>query len=95
MAWRLHRLVFVHTHPKLRTRALLHRGLANERRLFILTLLLEHPRTGIELVRYLHIRPACVSRHLRMLITAGLVYGQRKGEAVKFYPVERTVRRYF
>lgn len=86
---------FVHTHPQFTQQALLHRGFANERRLFILQMLLQRPRTGQDLVQVLKIRPAAVSKHLRVLMTAGLVYGIREKKSVNFYAVQDLVRRYF
>jgi len=86
--------IFMHTHPQFRKKALLYRGLANERRLSILILLQQHPQTGVELVRYLKIRPSCVTKHLRILMTARLVYGKRNKGSVQFYVVDGVVRRF-
>lgn len=74
----------MYTHRQFRDPALLFRGLANERRLFMLSLLLVRSHTGVELQRQLGIRPACVSKHLGKLMTAGLVKGKRKRMAVQF-----------
>ncbi|MBI4415259.1 MAG: winged helix-turn-helix transcriptional regulator [Candidatus Kerfeldbacteria bacterium] len=79
----------MHTHPYFRQTALLHRGLCNERRLFVLSLLLQRPHTGVELARLVGIRPACISKHLRVLMTAGLVEGKRVKMAVRFSVIDR------
>lgn len=76
---------FVHTHPKLQSYALIHRALSNERRLMILRILwLEGPKTNKELARRLGIRGSSVSRHVHILLKAGLVEGKRKKNEVEF-----------
>ncbi|MBI4415238.1 MAG: winged helix-turn-helix transcriptional regulator, partial [Candidatus Kerfeldbacteria bacterium] len=74
---------------------LLYRGLANERRLFILSLLVHRPYTGVELRQRLGICQPCVTKHLRVLMTAQLVFGERVRGAVKFKVGDASsVRRY-
>lgn len=85
----------VHTNPQFRKQALLYRGFANERRLFILTLLSRRPHTGNELVKIISIGPSSISKHLRVLMTAGLVYGVRYKKSVKFYAVNTIIRKHY
>jgi DNA-binding transcriptional ArsR family regulator len=64
---------------------LFHKALGNERRVYILYLLWKFgPHTGVELVEKLVIHPSAVSRHLHVLLKAGLLVGQRKGMEVYF-----------
>ncbi len=89
-----HSPIFMHTHPQFRQRALLYRGLANERRLYILSLLLRHPLTCTEIAQILDIIPSAASKHLRKMMTAGLVYGRRRKKTVLFFPVTKEARQY-
>lgn len=75
----------MHTHPFLRTIALFYRALSNERRLYILIRLAANgPMTNDELRKELKIHHAAVSRHLHILLRAGLIQSKRKGREVYF-----------
>ncbi len=60
------------------------RALGNERRLYILSLLAVRAYTGIELAAKLGIHKGAVSKHLHILLRAGLIVSRRKGGAVFF-----------
>ena len=74
----------MHTHPHLRDVAVFYKALGNERRLFILEILGRKNRTETELVSYLGIHPSAVSKHLSLLVRAGIVQGNRIGREVEF-----------
>lgn len=74
----------VHTHPHLRLYVLLCRAVGNERRLSILLFLLIHPYTGSELAQKLGISKAALSKHVHVLLRAGLVRSQRHAGSVLF-----------
>lgn len=74
----------MHTHPWLRNTATLYRALSNERRLAILFLLANHSLTCEEIAAKFHIHKAAASRHLHILLRAGLILGNRKGKYVHF-----------
>lgn len=74
----------MYTHPAFRPLAFLYKVLGNERRLKILTLFLQRPRTNKELSILLGIHPASVSDHLYALQRANLIIGHRKSKKVFF-----------
>ena len=85
MTGKLTRFLFsMHTDPHLKKPALIYRTLGNERRLRILELLTEEKYSGEELAEKLMISPPAVSKHLHVLIRAGLIRGKRIGVSVKF-----------
>ncbi len=75
----------MYTHHFFRTFSLFHKALGNERRVYILFLLWKYgPMTGVQLVERFGIHSAAVSRHLHLLLNAGLILGQRKKMVVYF-----------
>lgn len=85
----------MHTHQHLQPFALFHKALGNERRVYILFLLWQYgPMTGVQLMERLGIHPAAVSRHLHILLKAGIIRGQRRKMAVYFSidPVPDNIR---
>ncbi len=75
----------MHTHPFLRSIALFYRALSNERRLYILIRLVAvGSMTNDVLRKELKIHHTAVSRHLHILLQAGLVQSKRKGREVYF-----------
>lgn len=66
------------------------KALADESRMKIVTLLLDHPRCVRGLARQLSLSEATISQHLKVLREAGLVIGERRGYFVH-YAVERSV----
>ncbi len=78
----------MHTHPQFRSFALFHKALGNERRVYMLLLLVKHGvLTGAALVAKLSVHPPAVSRHLHVLLKAGLAEGKRTGKEVEFSAV--------
>ena len=66
------------------------KALADESRMRLLTLLLDHPYCVRGLARRLSLSDATVSQHLKVLREAGLVVGERRGYFMH-YAVERSV----
>lgn len=76
----------MHTHPRFRDIALLYRALGNERRIFLLEVLhRSQGMTGDEIRGQLCIRSPAVSRHLHILLRAGLIRSRRNGMTVRFW----------
>lgn len=85
----------MHTHGWFHSFAFFHKALGNERRVYILYLLWQFgPQTGLQIVERLSIHPAAVSRHLHILLKAGLIRGVRKGKEVRFSynPTKENIR---
>lgn len=75
----------MHTHPFFRSLAMWHKALGNERRLFSLQLLLRHQKLTVdEYANLLHIRQPSASRHLHILLRAGVLKSVRRGQKVFF-----------
>lgn len=74
----------MHVYPYLRASALVYRALANERRLRILEILSRESFNEKEIAKRIDISIPATSRHLRLLILAGLLRSQRQGMEVIF-----------
>ena len=70
--------------------AIVLKALADENRLQIIQLLLQHKHCVRALARKLSISEAAVSQHLKVLKDAGLLFGERKGHHMH-YEVNRDV----
>lgn len=66
------------------------KAIADESRMKILTLLLQHPYCVRALARELDLTEATISQHLKVLRQAGLVAGQQRGYFMH-YAVDRSV----
>jgi len=60
------------------------RVLADETRLHVVRLLLDHPQRVGELNKTLRIDQSLLSHHLRVMRDAGLVVAERDGKAVRY-----------
>ena len=81
----------MHTHPQFRLLALLYKAMANERRLFIVQQLMRKELTNRDLLILLRIHSGAVSKHLHLLLRAGIIEGRRKGREV-FFRIRPSVR---
>ncbi len=66
-------------------------ALASDARIEILEALKEGPKYGWELVPLVNLDQSVVSRHLATLRRVGLVHGEKKGNAVRFYVADERV----
>ena len=71
-------------------RTLILKAIADETRMKILTLLLEHNYCVRALARSLELTEATISQHLKVLREAGLLFGEKRGYFMH-YDVERAV----
>lgn len=78
----------IYSRPELRYVTIQLRALGNDRRLYILLLLKEKPRTGSALAEVLGVSAMTVSKHVQRLVLTGFVKGRRKKHSVVFHLTE-------